>query len=667
MLTAAGFCESSVSSRNASGTLNRSISVDPTGRSEGFSAVLYNNTNGLPTSEANAIAETNDGFIWIGGYSGLIRYDGNTFLRLNSTMGIASVISLYVDHLDRLWIGTNDAGIAVMEHGTFTQWGQAEGLNSLRINSMVEDEKGNLYAATITGIVVIDPDMKLSYINDPRLTDAYTDNLRIGSDGTIYGVTISGDIFCIRDKEVTQFYSHEENSIQGVCYVLPDPETPGQAFFGTGGSDVYRGALGGTIEEMTAWDISPLFNVSSMEYIDGQLWLTAENGIGTLNGDSFSRLDNVPMGFSVENMITDYEGNLWFTSTRQEVMKVVPNQFSNLFDRYELPTTVVNSTCMYGDALFMGTDVGLQVLNKDGLISSIPLTKAETASGNQMDATDLIQLLEGKKIRSIIRDSKGRLWISTWKSLGLLRYSQDEVVAFTQEDGLLSNRVRAVYEREDGSMLVVNTGGVSIIEGDQVVSSYGKDDGIVNAESLTVVEGFHGEIILGSDGNGIYVIGENGTQNITIQDGLASGIIMRLKPDPAHRIYWIVTSNSLAYMTEDYKVMTIREFPYSNNYDLYENSKGDMWILASNGIYVVPADELIANGSITPVYYGIGNVVPGIATGNSYSELTPDGELIVHCHDDGRNYGEHREQIREHQRSEGIRILCRCGRHAALP
>lgn len=137
MLTAAGFCESSVSSRNASGTLNRSISVDPTGHNEGFSAVLYNNTNGLPTSEANAIAETNDGFIWIGGYSGLIRYDGNTFLRLNSTTGIASVISLYVDHLDRLWIGTNDAGIAVMEHGTFTQWGQAEGLNSLRINSMV--------------------------------------------------------------------------------------------------------------------------------------------------------------------------------------------------------------------------------------------------------------------------------------------------------------------------------------------------------------------------------------------------------------------------------------------------------------------------------------------------------------------------------------------------
>lgn len=40
---------------------------------------IYNNTNGLPSSEANAIAETEDGYIWIGGYAGLTRYDGTRF------------------------------------------------------------------------------------------------------------------------------------------------------------------------------------------------------------------------------------------------------------------------------------------------------------------------------------------------------------------------------------------------------------------------------------------------------------------------------------------------------------------------------------------------------------------------------------------------------------
>ena len=103
---------------NSAGILNRSLSIDPAGRSEGFSAVLYNNANGLPTSEANAIAETPDGFIWIGGYSGLTRYDGNQFKRYDSTTGINSVVSLFVDSKNRLWIGKGRAHILRSGRGT---------------------------------------------------------------------------------------------------------------------------------------------------------------------------------------------------------------------------------------------------------------------------------------------------------------------------------------------------------------------------------------------------------------------------------------------------------------------------------------------------------------------------------------------------------------------
>ena len=91
--------------------------VDPVDQPENFSAVLYDNTNGLPTSEANAIVQTSEGFIWIGSYGGLIRYDGDTFVRLDSTSGITSIQCLYVDSRDRLWIGTNDNGVAVLERG----------------------------------------------------------------------------------------------------------------------------------------------------------------------------------------------------------------------------------------------------------------------------------------------------------------------------------------------------------------------------------------------------------------------------------------------------------------------------------------------------------------------------------------------------------------------
>ena len=167
------------------------------------------------------------------------------------------------------------------------------------------------------------------------------------------------------------------------------------------------------------------------------------------------------MNNSVGGVMMDYLGNLWFTSTRQGVMKIVPNQFSNLFERFDLPMNEVNTTCMCEEKLFVGSDTGLMVLGDECPMSSIPLTKATTLSGEDLGSSDLIELLDGCRIRSIIRDSQGRSWISTWRQLGLLRYSQGEVVAFTQDDGLLSTSLRAVAEREDGSILVAVAGGVN--------------------------------------------------------------------------------------------------------------------------------------------------------------------------------------------------------------
>ena len=127
---------------NTAGVPNLPLSVDPTGRTEGFSAILYNNPNGLPTSEANAITETEEGFIWIGSYAGLMRYDGNMFERFDSTTGIANVRSLFVDSKDRLWIGTNDSGLFLMVKGSLQKWDQVEGMKSSSIRAVVEDTEG---------------------------------------------------------------------------------------------------------------------------------------------------------------------------------------------------------------------------------------------------------------------------------------------------------------------------------------------------------------------------------------------------------------------------------------------------------------------------------------------------------------------------------------------
>ena len=615
---------------NASGNLNVDSSVDPVGLKEGYSAVLYDSMNGLPTSEANAIAETEEGFIWIGSYSGLIRFDGNTFERMDSSTGIASVKCLYVDRENRLWIGTNESGVFLMERGEFRCWDEKAGLKSTSIRSILQRGDGLIYIATTDGIASVDQEMNFRVLDDLELKDSFIHELRKGADGTVYGLDNSGDIFILENEKTVRYLQFKDKKAGRINCILPDPADPGNIYIATGDSSIYSCSVGDSLKVLKKTDISPLSQVQQFEYIDGDLWICTRNGIGVMDEKGFHKLENIPMDNSIGHVMTDYEGNLWFTSTRQGVMKIVPNQFSNIFERFKLPEAVVNSTCRYGNRLFIATDTGLTVLDEKGVVSSIPLTKAVTASGVPLEAADLVELLDGCRIRSIIQDSLGRLWISTWRSHGLLRYDKGKLTAFTVEDGLFSDQVRIVYECRDGSMLVACTGGVNVIEKDRVTRSYGEQDGITNTEVLTVAETDKGDILIGTDGGGIFVFsGEKMVRQIRRAQGLTSEAVMRIKPDSKDKIYWIVTGNSLAVMDEDYQITTLNNFPYSNNFDLYENSAGEFWILSSNGIYVLRREELLRNGKMDPQHYGRSDGMPCITTANSYSELTGTGDLYI--------------------------------------
>lgn len=625
-----GYCETETAPVNTSGNLNRKLSVDPIANREGFSAVLYNNRNGLPTSEANAIAQTEEGFLWIGSYAGLIRYDGNTFERIDSAGGIANVRCLYQDSRDRLWIGTNDAGVFLMEKGQFQNWGKEDGLESVSIRAIAEDEDENIYiSGASAGISVIDPEGRLSAFEDSRVQGQNITQLRRGADGMVYGFTQDGDLFALNNGRLAGFAAGTEVQIKRMHSILPDPDHPGCLYIGTDDAAVYYGELGESFTLSDETDVSPLSSIYSMEYIDGQIWLCASNGIGRLNDEGLGTLDNVPMYNAVERVFTDHEGNLWFVSSHQGVMKIVRNQFSDLFERYNLPKNVVNSTCLHDHKLFMGTDSGLIVMDGPDRVDSLPLTKAVTASGKDLGVSDLLEYLKGVRIRSMMRDSKGRIWIPTWRKYGLLCYEHGEMTVYTQEDGLFSDIVRMVCEREDGSIAVSNAGGVSIIKENRVTGSYGEKDGIVNNSILTITEGFNHELILGSDGGGIYVITPDGVKHIGTEEGLNSEVILRIKRSRNQNLYWIVTGNSLAYMTPDYQVTTISGFPYPNNYDLYENSKGDVWVLSSAGVYVASLQELMSGQPFEPVLFGIQSGLPYVATANASSVLTPDGDLYM--------------------------------------
>ena len=620
------FCADNTQSMNASGNRNLGLSVDPSMETDGYTAVLYDNRNGLPTSEANAIAQTPEGFLWIGSYAGLICCDGRTFERVD---GISNVRCLFVDTRSRLWIGTNDSGVYLMKEGETQKWDKSDGLKSVSIRCIAENTDGLLYIGTAVGVAMIDRGLQLTVLEDERISDKQIHDIRRGRDGMIYGSTIDGDLFTLRDGAVVSYMNAKDCPVSGINCILPDPKLSGYLYIGNGESRIYHGSMNDDFQTMESFDISPLSYPESFEWIDGGLWICTGNGIGKMDEDGIHPLSNVPMNNSVGHVMTDYEGHLWFTSTRQGVMKIVKNQFADLFLRLKLPDAVVNTTCMSGRRLFIGTDDGLIVAEGEKTVEHLPLKKAVTAGGKDLGVTDLLEYLKGSRIRSIIRDTAGRLWISTWRKNGLVMYDKEEIVSFTPEDGLFSDLVRTVFECEDGSILVSNMGGVNVIRDERVAGGYGEEEGITNESVLTMTEGFSHELIFGSDGDGIFVIKDDETMHLGTDDGLSSEVILRIKKSKKEDIYWIVTSNSLAYMTPDFQVTTIRQFPYSNNYDLYENDKGDAWVLSSNGIYVVSVKELLQNEQIDPIFYGVQSGLPCIATANSFSELTDDNDLYI--------------------------------------
>nr|MCR4902942.1 HD domain-containing protein [Butyrivibrio sp.] len=509
---------------------------------------------------------------------------------------------------------------------------KADGLSSLMIQSIVENADGTIFFGTSQGVAYVDTDLNLHMLEDARIKDEYIRTLACDGKDTIYGTTKNNGVFMMvkNDFEGYVYYDNTGKVILNAHTIFADPENESYVYIGTTDSKIYYGKFENGFELVKEINCDPLSYINCIKQIGDKLWICADNGIGYIEDNKLYVLDNLPMNSSVTSVMTDYLGNLWFTSSKQGIMKIVLNHFTDVFAQYGLEETVVNATCMLEDKLFIGSKTdGITVIQDDKILKSLPVKESASASGFEYEDTDLIEMLDECRIRSIYRDSSDRLWISTFSDQGLIRYDHGEVLKFTLMDDMPSERVRAVLERSDGSFAVCCTGGLVIIRDDKVESVYDEHDGLTNLEILTCDELDNGDLVIGTDGDGLYIISESGITHIGTDQGLSSDIVMRVKKDISRDILWIITSNSICYMKPDHSVTLIKNFPYSNNFDLYENQNGKMWVLSSDGIYVVSVDEMLENGEITSFHYGMANGLSCITTSNSYSEVTEEGDMYI--------------------------------------
>ena len=81
--------------------------------------------DGLPQESVNALAQTRDGFLWVGTSAGLARFDGARFRKFGLQDGLRSVLitALAEDREGALWAGTSGGGVSRWNAGRFTSFG----------------------------------------------------------------------------------------------------------------------------------------------------------------------------------------------------------------------------------------------------------------------------------------------------------------------------------------------------------------------------------------------------------------------------------------------------------------------------------------------------------------------------------------------------------------
>ena len=589
-----------------------------------YTSVRYDNNSGLPTSEANAIAQTSDGFIWVGSYGGLFRYDSNHFEKIELN-GINGIKSLYTDSQDRLWIGSADNGIALMENNSIHYRNEEDGFISGSINVITEDESGFIYFGTDNGLAFADSNLSVTMSDDERVSKKIICDLKKGPDGLVYGLEKEGYVFTVKEGKIQQYIT---SGCENPVCLLPDPLHPGSLYLSSPQTQYY-----GTINNKGSGIIiedtfrNGLSNTKNMEYVGGLIWYCASSDIYAFRPENHRKnyvLYGRPIRSSLSHVMQDYQGNFWFTSNFQGIVKTVPSSFLDLNDRFAYASDAVNCTCLYSSTLLMGTDGGIFMLSEDS--SDIEFSEM-LYKYNYFEQID-----SNTKVTYIFSDKSNALYIATWGK-GLFRVDKEAMLQFTENSKdakLTSNYVHYVKEASDGSLLIAVEGGLDIIKDNKLIKSYGRNDSMENTSINTVEEGVNGEILLGSDGGGIYVIEKDGTvKNYGRNDGLTSGTVSRIKKDRTRDIYWILTNTSIAYMTADMKITNVTSFPYQLNYDVFQNSRDEMWVLSSNGIYVLPTEKMLKDDAGSPMHYGAQNALTRVPTANSFSELTESGELYL--------------------------------------
>ena len=575
---------------------------------------IYNDANGLPGGKANDIAQTKDGILWIGTYGGLYRYNGSRFQWMDHYDSVKNVNCLYTDEAGRLWIGTNDSGVSICINEEISNVvDSSQGLPADSVRCITECSDGTFYVGTSDALAIVSLSGGLS-VSDIVSDITYTKSLSADQKDHVAAVTDEGSLYLLSKGKVIQHLQKKTYKAVYSCCMFDDQ---GRLYVGRTDNriEVYK-VKGEKLQKLQTISCGDLVNIKSLHMSENQeIFVCTDNGTGFLDGDgTYHSVNTNKFNSSIDHMLIDYQGNLWFTSSRLGLLRLCRSIFTEIFTEAGLEEDVVNTVIRWKGDVYFGTDSGLKVVDS-------AMTKQRH--------TALSQKLNGIRVRCLTEDSRGNLWICT-SGEGVWKVSEDgSIRIYSEKDGLLGDKFRTALELSDGTVALAGDLGISFVQNGTVSENIGVMNGLSNPKILCMFQQEDGTLLAGTDGNGIAVIRDHKVQSYYKKgNGLSSDVILRMVEDTDNGGLIIVTSNGLCFMKNN-RIRILDNFPYYNNYDVVEGKKGELFVLSSAGIYVVDKKKL-ENGE--KLDYDLLNATKGLReslTPNAWNYIDENDNLYL--------------------------------------
>lgn len=575
-------------------TMSPGFALDPRKEITQYVYDSWTTRDGLPINSIPAIAQDSAGYLWLGTWEGLVRFDGVMFVVYdkNSHRGLAEnrVRSLHCGKSGTLWIGTH-SGLSRIDNGEISLVAGKETF-SHPIRSIYELPDGNLSIGTLGGGFFVGMGGNATfkqYTMESGLPHNSVISIYFDQSGNLWLATKGGLARVVRGNNYGtlsfQVFDKSKGLSDDSVNVLYEGR-PGKLWVGTENGLNIIERSGGKFEVSSCFPGTGSLSFQSIAGDKhGTLWLGTTRGLGRIVDDTFLLFPGIGEQ-SVISLFYDREKDLWIGLRGGGLGRLRDGNITTFRTENGLVDNIAWAIIEApGYGVLCGTDnAGLNRFNPEtGKFHPYLFNKSLTSDS----------------IRSLCFDSREKLWVG-FNSGGLRQLEDGKLIDYTHLLGGGNKHIRVIYEDREG-ILWIGTEGEGLYR-----LEYALPDGKVNVIHYTTLHGLSSNLIMSiheDDNHNLWVGTENGLNLIgnrnerrnfspkvfTTRDGLPHDAINVIARDHRSALLIGTYGGGLSrYEDGKFENLTVREGLFDNTiHHILADDRGNFWMSSNQGIFML--------------------------------------------------------------------------------